>query len=55
MDFGLQTFTIRKIQKKNIELAYQKLYEMKITNLEIARIKFSKNNAYKINLIKSVC
>ena len=48
MDFGLQTFTIRKIQKKNIELAYQKLYEMKITNLEIARIKFTKNNAYKI-------
>ena len=45
MNFGLQTFTIRKIQKKSIEKAYLPLVEMGIRELEIARIDFSMKNA----------
>ena len=45
MNFGVQTFTIRKAQKKNIENAYLPLVEMGIKELEIARIDFTKENA----------
>lgn len=48
MEFGLQTYTIRKYQKKDIEAAYQPLAEMGIFNLEIARIDFTKENAIRI-------
>ena len=48
MKFGLQTYTIRKYQKKNLETAYQPLAKMGIQSLEIARIDFSRDNAVKI-------
>lgn len=48
MKFGLQTYTIRKYQKKDIEAAYQPLAEMGIFNLEIARIDFTRENAIRI-------
>jgi sugar phosphate isomerase/epimerase len=48
MSFGLQTYTIRKYQKKNLEKAYRPLAEMGISGLEIARIDFTRENAIKI-------
>lgn len=48
MNFGLQTYTVRKYQKKDIEAAYRPLAEMGISYLEIARIDFTKENALKI-------
>ena len=52
MKFGLQTYTIRKFQKKDLEAAYRTLAEMGISDIEIARIDFTKDNAVKIkNLI----
>lgn len=48
MNFGLQTFTIRKAQKKDMESAYLPLVEMGISELEIARIDFNKKNAEKV-------
>ena len=47
MKFGLQTYTVRKYQKKDIEAAYRPLAEMGISDLEIARIDFTKENALK--------
>ncbi len=52
MNIGLQTFTIRKAQKKNFEAAYLPLVEMGILDLEIARIDFTRQNAIKI---KALC
>ena len=48
MNFGVQTFTIRKYQKKDIPGSYRPLTEMGITHLEIARIKFNRENALKV-------
>ena len=48
MDFGVQTFTIRKSQKKDIEKSYLPLIEMGIENLEVARIDFNEKNADEI-------
>ena len=48
MDFGVQTFTIRKSQKKDIEKSYLPLIEMGIRNLEVARIDFNERNADEI-------
>ena len=48
MEFGVQTFTIRKAQKNDIEKAYLPLIEMGITTLEIARIDFNERNADEI-------
>lgn len=48
MEFGVQTFTIRKAQKKDIEKAYLPLVEMGITTLEVARIDFNQKNADEI-------
>ena len=45
MNFGLQTFTIRKFQKKDIRKSYIPLVEMGICELEIARIDFNERNA----------
>ena len=42
MRVGVQTFTIRKFQKRNIEKSYLPLIEMGIVNFEVARIKFNK-------------
>ena len=41
MDFGVQTFTILKKQKKNLEAAYLPLAQMGVRQLEIARIRFN--------------
>ena len=51
MNFGVQTFTIRKAQKKNIENAYLPLVEMGVKELEIARIDFTKENADTVKAI----
>ena len=48
MRFGVQTFTIRKYQKKNLESSYLPLINMGIFDLEIARINFTRENALKI-------
>ena len=48
LDFGVQTFTVRKHQKKNIRAAYLPLIEVGIRSFEVARIDFSKNNANEI-------
>ena len=48
MDFGLQTFTIRKAQRKDMESAYLPIVKMGISALELARIDFSQENAFKI-------
>lgn len=48
MNFGVQTFTIRKYQKADICGSYRPLVEMGITHLEIARIKFNRENALKV-------
>ena len=48
MKFGVQTFTIRKAQKKSITKAYLPLIEQGIDNFEVARIKFSAGNAKEI-------
>ena len=45
MTFGVQTFTIRKQQKKDIEKAYLPLIEMGIKKFEVARIDFNQKNA----------
>ena len=60
MRIGVQTFTIRKAQKKNIEKSYLPLINMGILDYEVARIKFSNKNAlilkslidkYHINIV----
>ena len=43
MKVGVQTFTIRKRQKKHIEKAYLPLINLGIVNFEVARIKFNKH------------
>ena len=48
MDIGVQTFTIRKAQKKNIEKAYLPLIELGIKSFEVARIDFNKENAEEL-------
>ena len=45
MKFGVQTFTIRKQQKKNIEKAYLPLIVCGIREFEVARISFNQKNA----------
>ncbi len=48
MNYGVQTFTIRKYQKADIGGSYRPLVEMGITHLEIARIKFNRENAIRV-------
>ena len=48
MKIGVQTFTIRKMQKRDIEKAYLPLIEMGILNVEIGRMKFTEENALKV-------
>ena len=60
MRVGIQTFTIRKAQKRNIEKSYLPLIDLGILDYEVARIKFNKKNAeiikelikkYNINIV----
>lgn len=48
MNFGVQTFTIRKAQRRDIEKSYLPLIEMGICDLEVARIDFNEKNADEI-------
>ena len=48
MNFGVQTFTIRKAQKNDIEKSYLPLIKMGISQLEVARIDFNEKNADEI-------
>ena len=48
MKFGVQTFTIRKAQKKSIRAAYMPLIEMGIKSFEVARIDFNEKNAKEL-------
>ena len=45
MDVGVQTFTIRHAQKKDIRRAYMPLIKLGIKSYEIARIDFNEKNA----------
>ena len=45
MNIGVQTFTIRKAQKKSIEDAYLPLIKLGIKSFEVARIDFNLENA----------
>ena len=45
MNFGVQTYTVRGVQKKSLKNAYLSLLELGITELEVARLEFSKKNA----------
>ena len=51
MDFGVQTFTIRKRQKKNLEQAYLPLLSMGIRDLEIARIHFHEKTGREVRAL----
>ena len=48
MNIGVQTFTIRKAQKKSITNAYLPLIKHGIKSFEVARIDFNKKNALEI-------
>ncbi len=49
MNIGVQTFTIRKKQKKSITEAYLPLIKLGIKSFEVARIDFSLKNAEEIS------
>ena len=51
MNFGVQTFTIRKKQKKDLEEAYLPLIEMGILDYEIALIHFYKNTGEAVRAL----
>lgn len=44
-DFGVQTFTIRHAQKKDIRKAYMPLIKLGVRKFEVARIDFNEKNA----------
>lgn len=52
MTFGVQTFTIRKRQRKSIREAYLPLIKLGIKSFEVARIDFSPENAEEL---KGLC
>ena len=51
MRFGVQTFTIRKAQKRCIKDAYVPLINLGIKQFEVARIKFNRKNANEIKAL----
>ena len=51
MNFGVQTFTIRKKQKQDLEKAYLPLIEMGIMDYEIARIHFDKTTGEAVRTL----
>lgn len=48
MKFGVQTFTIRRAQKKSITDAYLPLINMGVRSFEVARIDFNEKNAQEL-------
>ena len=51
MEFGVQTFTIRKAQKKSIRSSYLPLINLGIKSFEVARIDFNRKNALEIKSV----
>ena len=51
MEFGVQTFTIRKTQKKGIRSAYLPLIKLGIKRFEVARIDFNEKNAKELRAL----
>ena len=51
MDFGLQTYTIRDLQKKDMDAAYKMASDVGIKYFEVARIKFNRENADRVKRI----
>lgn len=48
MKFGVQTFTVRRAQKKSIRRAYLPLIDLGIKSFEVARIDFTPDNAKEL-------
>lgn len=55
MKFGVQTFTVRKAQKKSIRGAYLPLISLGINSFEVARIDFNEKNAKELAALISEC
>ena len=55
MKFGVQTFTVRKKQKKSITAALKPLIDIGIRSFEIARIDFNERNAAEIKALVDEC
>ena len=53
MEFGVQTFTIRRAQKKSIKDAYIPLINLGIKSFEVARIDFNEKNANELQSLVS--
>ena len=51
MNIGVQTFTIRKAQKKSIKEAYLPLIKLGIKSFEVARIDFTPENASELKTL----
>ena len=51
MKFGVQTFTVRRAQKKSIRDAYMPLIKLGIKSFEVARIDFNEKNAKEIKAL----
>ena len=51
MNFGVQTFTVRRAQRKSIEKAYLPLIKLGIKSFEVARIDFSTQNAKRLSAL----
>ena len=51
MNFGVQTFTIRKKQKKSIREAYLPLISLGVRSFEVARIDFTEQNAEELKAL----
>lgn len=52
MNIGLQTYTIRREQKRDLESSYRKLLDIGIRDLELARIDFTRGMAERIKKLK---
>lgn len=55
MNIGVQTFTVRKAQKRGIREAYLPLLDMGIRNFEIARMEFNEKNALAVKALADEC
>ena len=53
MRFGVQTFTVRRAQKKGLRHAYLPLIDLGIRCLEVARIDFNEKNASELAALVS--
>ena len=53
MNFGVQTFTVREMQKKSLRGAYLPLAELGIKSLEVARIDFTSKRAEQLRAVAS--